>query len=109
MKAVYLVFANCTDARREAEFNEWYDDVHAPDILAAGDGGIVICRRYRLLGETDEPKYLAIYEVESEDPQATLNNMLKEVPAWMERGRIFDAMQLDKMTSLYELISTIER
>ena len=43
----------------EAAFNEWYDNVHLPDILAC-PGWISATRRICVEGG---PKYVAIYEI----------------------------------------------
>ena len=69
-KALFLVYSGPADAAREAEYNEWYDDVHVPDML--GVPGIVACTRYRLAAtQVRDPAapapYLAIYEVELDD------------------------------------------
>ena len=45
----------------EADFNRWYEEEHIPERLAIP--GFLRARRYRaVLGE---PKYLALYDVES--------------------------------------------
>jgi hypothetical protein len=60
---------------REAEYNRWYDEVHLGDVQKVP--GIVSGRRYRAV-PTDfqgpDVPYLAIYEMESDDP----NNVLAE-------------------------------
>ena len=43
----------------EAAFNEWYDHVHLPDILACP--GWLSARRYRCL--EGGPRYVAMYEI----------------------------------------------
>lgn len=68
-----LVFTNPVDGR-EAEFNEWYDTVHVPEVLAVP--GVVAARRYGL-SEVDTPemegmpnppppphRYLVVYRLE---------------------------------------------
>ena len=47
-KAIVLVFTDCADPAREAEFNEWYNNTHVPDILQAE--GFVAATRYQVLG-----------------------------------------------------------
>jgi hypothetical protein len=46
----------------EVEFNRWYNDVHLPEILVCP--GFKSCSRYEAV--QGEPRYLAIYELESE-------------------------------------------
>jgi hypothetical protein len=51
----------------EAEFNRWYNEVHLPEVLACP--GFASATRYEC---TDgQPRYLAIYELESEDALTT--------------------------------------
>jgi len=55
---------------REAEFNQFYDEVHVPDVL--GSPGWVAAQRYRLSseqrpGQSPPWMYLAVYEVTCPD------------------------------------------
>ena len=67
--ARYLLFAfsDCNDPAREAEFNDWYDNTHLPDML--GVPGMIEASRW----ESAEPsqqqrrKYLALYTLETDD------------------------------------------
>jgi len=61
-KALLIVRSNVVPAR-EAEYNQWYNEVHLRDML--GVPGVLSARRYVSL--LDEPKYAAVYELESED------------------------------------------
>lgn len=47
---------------KEEEFNRWYNDVHVPEVLACP--GWLWGARYQALD--GEPRYLALYEMESE-------------------------------------------
>jgi hypothetical protein len=68
----YLVFSNPVDGK-EDEFNEWYDNVHLPEVLATP--GMRSAQRFAIL-ETDithnspMPKpahrYLLVYEMEGD-------------------------------------------
>lgn len=55
------------DRAVEAEFNAWYNDVHVPEVLACP--GWIWGSRY--VSTDGEPRYLAIYEMESEDAMWT--------------------------------------
>lgn len=63
----FLVFSNPV-AGKEAEYNEWYDAVHLPDVLKVP--GVCGAQRYELanLDPNNEPahRYLAIYELDGE-------------------------------------------
>jgi hypothetical protein len=55
---------------KEREFNEWYDNQHVPDMLALP--GCVSAHRYKLAdvqraGRPQPFKYLALYEIETDD------------------------------------------
>ncbi len=54
---------------RDDDYNEWYQSQHMPDVLAVP--GFVSAERLQVLG--DGPyKYLAIYEIETDDIGAVL-------------------------------------
>jgi len=58
---LWLVWTRCAP-ELDAEFNNWYDEVHIP-MLTRG-GHITSVRRYKLSSEVDsnQSPYLAIYE-----------------------------------------------
>jgi hypothetical protein len=60
----------------EVEFNRWYNEVHLPEILACP--GFVGCSRYEAV--TGEPRYIAIYQLESEDALHTPE--MRQVRGW---------------------------
>src|SRR5271155_5226362 len=70
-KFVYTVFS-APVAGREQEFNHWYDKQHLGDVLRVP--GFVAARRFTLTPrqEGEHAPYLALYEIESDDPMATL-------------------------------------
>lgn len=62
--AIFVVRATITKDR-EAAFNKWYNEEHAPQLLRYN--GAVSARRYRkILGE-DKFQYMAVYEFASEE------------------------------------------
>src|SRR5712692_5831572 len=69
-KYTFVVMTNPT-AGKEAEFNEWYNKHHIPDVLNVP--GFVCGQRFRLAdtqmgGENSNVyKYLALYEIETDD------------------------------------------
>ena len=64
--AVTLFVVRATITKdREAAFNKWYNEEHAPQVLQFN--GAVSARRYRkILGE-DKYQYMAVYEFASEE------------------------------------------
>jgi hypothetical protein len=77
-KYTFVVMTNPT-AGKDAEFNEWYNKNHIPDVLNVP--GFVSGHRFRLAdaqagGEASKAyKYLALYEIETDD----LAGVLKEL------------------------------
>jgi hypothetical protein len=67
-KYVFVVFTEPVDGQ-DTEYNEWYSDVHIPDVLKLDE--VVAARRYKLAA-MDPPQdghrpYLALYEIEADD------------------------------------------
>lgn len=79
-----VVLTEATSEDEEAEFNDWYDNTHLADVLKIP--GFVAATRYRLSDAQPEGsnpatnKYLAIYEIESDDIQGTLDALVAERP-----------------------------
>ena len=92
-KAVFPVITNCPEGR-EAEFNHWYNTMHVPDILQLP--GFVACTRYQMVGSPRERqgKFLALYEMEADDPAAAVDALWKAVAELQAKGRMFDGTQL---------------
>jgi hypothetical protein len=67
-KYVFVVFTEPVEGQ-DAEYNEWYSDVHIPDVLKLD--GITAARRFKLAsmtpGQEGHPSYLALYEIETDD------------------------------------------
>jgi len=65
-KYVLVVGTNCSDAAREKEFNDWYDNIHLPDVLETP--GFMSAVRYENTNPAEgEAKYLAFYYIETDD------------------------------------------
>jgi hypothetical protein len=82
-KYLFLAFTNPTEGQ-EDEFNRWYDNQHIPDVIDVP--GFVSARRFRLddyqypLNQVENRhRYLALYEIETDDVAKTLEEL---------RGRI---------------------
>ena len=81
-KYTFVVLSNPASGK-EAEYNRWYNEQHIPDVLQAR--GFVCAQRFRLAdnqmgGDTNKPyKYLALYEIETDDLQGALHDLASRV------------------------------
>ncbi|HVB79538.1 MAG TPA: hypothetical protein VNE82_06240 [Candidatus Binataceae bacterium] len=81
-KYTFVVLTNPTTAAQEAEYNEWYNKIHIPDVLNVP--GFVAAQRFKL-AETQfadaKPahRYLALYELETDDLKGSFNELQKRV------------------------------
>jgi hypothetical protein len=77
-KYTFLALTNPV-AGKEAEFNEWYDKHHVPDVINVP--GFVSGQRFKLAdsqlgGEASKAfKYLAVYEIETDDIAGTIKEL----------------------------------
>src|SRR5688572_8435137 len=62
--ALFVVRATITKDK-EAAFNKWYNEEHAPQLLQYN--GAASARRYRKILGDDKFQYMAVYEFASED------------------------------------------
>ncbi|MFV0645926.1 MAG: hypothetical protein ACK5NN_15770 [Sphingomonadaceae bacterium] len=62
---------------RDDDYNIWYENTHMIDVL--GLDGFNACTRYMYSGPGHEgpPKYVALYEVVTDDPPALLQDLVK--------------------------------
>ena len=99
-RGVYVVRTRPVSAAREAEFNDWYDGTHTPELLAVP--GFVSARRYRRVGDDGAPEYLAVYEIEADDLAAPVEELRRRSAAGETTAS--DALQLDPppVVGLYE-------
>jgi hypothetical protein len=89
---------------RDQDYNDWYDNVHIPEILALA--GFTSARRFkRADGQEDSTPYLAIYEIEADNLMAAFAGL--GAAAGKGELQMSDAMSADTHPSmvLYELLS----
>ena len=75
---VYVVRAVFASPEHESAWNDWYDNVHVPELLSVP--GFVSAVRFRQLGA--EGHYLAIYEIES--PAVFTHPRYAQITGWGE-------------------------
>ena len=92
-KWIVIVETNCKDETRASEFNEWYDKVHIPDVLSSP--GFKGAARYLIKDPLrDKGKYLAIYEIETDDIKKTMEASLKNIESKRASGRWTDLIEI---------------
>jgi hypothetical protein len=76
-KYTLVVFTNPVEGR-EDDYNDWYDNQHLGDVIAAA--GFDRAERLRLtdIGPSSEGKhrYLALYQVETDDPESVFKGLV---------------------------------
>jgi hypothetical protein len=101
-----LGFTNSKDGR-DAEFNDWYTNRHLADVVAVP--GFVSAQRFKLkdpMGGTPPHQYLAIYEIESDEPKAVMDELMRRsgTPAMV----LSEGLDLEGASmGLYEQISPV--
>jgi len=105
-KTLLTALVSCTDPGREREFNDWYDKIHIPDVMENPSVGQVY--RYRNLRrkpKADDPGYLALCGIESNNPYSLLRKLvLEDTPRRAAKGRMIDCLKAH-FTGMWELIS----
>jgi hypothetical protein len=89
-----LVLADPVEGR-EDEFNDWYANRHLADVVAVP--GYVSAQRFRLTTVARgafQNRYLAIYDMETEDAQAAIDELLR----LGDSGEMFISEALDDQT-----------
>ncbi|WP_345634669.1 DUF4286 family protein [Rugosimonospora acidiphila] len=81
----------------EEEFNEWYDTVHVPEVLRMP--GFISGQRFRLVDAdpSEGPRYLAVYEIESDDIAATLDTIRDTAPGRTKSTAIDTSVSIVRM------------
>ena len=67
---------------REAEFDAWYSNVHLAEVLAIP--GFVRAERFKVVpmpGAAPQWSFFAIYEMETANPQAVMNELMRRYAA----------------------------
>lgn len=86
---------------REDEYNDWYKNVHLPDLMTIP--GFKSAQRFRLSGGLGEYKtypYLAIYEIETDDLEAVIDELKGR--ATTGQLMVSDALDPDLYAAVYE-------
>ena len=89
------MLTNCKDPSQDAEFNEWYNHTHLPDVVNTG----LLRDPIRFVKATDspddqQPRYLATYESDSDDPSRLMDEVNKMAARLDELGRVHPAIDV---------------
>jgi hypothetical protein len=73
----YIVFTQPKPGQDDA-YNDWYDNIHLAEVIAVE--GFVAAQRFKLVdvpgNAQGASRYLAIYEIEADDPEAVLDRLV---------------------------------
>ena len=95
----YVVLTNAI-ANTDEEFNQWYDDIHLDDVLRVP--GVIAAQRFRATDGSTEPvtyQYCALYEIESDNPVAVLEELKRR--AGSDNMPLSPAMSPDILDCLF--------
>lgn len=107
-KWLYIVQTVCAEPEKDAEFQEWYDKVHVPDLLKAP--GFVSGTRY-VNKEPNEVqgRYVAIYEVETDDIDKTWEQYRAYIDGIRAQGRLSPLCKVVQRQRVKQIVPTRER
>jgi hypothetical protein len=94
-KYLFFAFSDCKDPAREKEYNEWYSNMHVPDMLEVP--GMIRATRW-MSAESKEGqsrKYLALYEFETDDLEKFDMSVRERGMRTMKEGRFSDLPVFD--------------
>ncbi len=96
-KWLLVVETNCVDAAREVEFNEWYDKIHLHDVLRTP--GFIRATRYESTSPSEgKAKFLATYEIETEDIGETMKANRDNMSRRRAEGRYSELLKVVSST-----------
>jgi hypothetical protein len=106
-KYTFVVLTNSVDAKDDT-FNEWYTNTHLGDVLAVP--GFVSAQRFKLAdAQRAKPphpfRYLALYEIETNDLQKTLDELGKR--SGTQAMVLTDTMATGTQAHVFEAITSV--
>ncbi len=104
---ILAIETNCVDPSREGEFNDWYDNTHLPDVLETP--GILRGTRYENMSPDEEQgKYVALYEVDTEDMDQLLADLWEVTTKKGEEGRWSELVDTVSIRGYRQITSTMD-
>lgn len=104
-----IVFTNPVEDR-EDEYNDWYTNIHLPDVLRVP--GVIGAQRFRR-GETQRDagpypwRYLAIYECETDDVSKVIGEL--KARGGTELMRMTDSLAEERFVCFFKPITGMKR
>ena len=94
-KYIFFAYSDCADPAREKEFNDWYNEVHVPDMLETP--GMIRATRWENVHPRGNPrkKYIAMYEIETDDIKKFDEMMRETGKKSKQKGRLSELVVLD--------------
>lgn len=92
---IRAVYTRCANPAQLRSFNEWYDRVHVPDILASG----LTRRGFRYRNSDPQengPDYLSIWELETDVLEPVNDSFGRMAGRLAEEGRIHPAREVTR-------------
>ena len=104
MRALLVVLSSPVSSERDDAYNDWYTNVHLPDVLAVP--GYVRAARYKAFpgDRSFEQEYLALYELEIEDLdalQAVSDEHMRRIEADEMHRSPPETIDRDNVRSMY--------
>lgn len=110
-KYLLVTFSDCKDPKREKEYNDWYDNIHMPDMLEVP--GFISGSRWVSADnkENEIRKYLSVYWLETDDLKDFNEKMRKRGMWTMKAGRWTDLgiYDPDNVPRIYRQITEEKR
>lgn len=90
------------------KFNDLYDNIHAPDALETY--GFVSCRRFVSpdFNTKEAGKYLAIYEIETDDIGKSMTSLQEVLRKRAKQGRVSEIIEVVSV-ALYRQITSLTK
>jgi hypothetical protein len=91
---IFKVESNCADPAREQEFNDWYDNMHVPDLLKEEKAFMAASRYQEAHPQNGQGKFVALFELETDDIDKTMKLHEETEVSLKKRGRISDLLKI---------------
>jgi hypothetical protein len=91
MRGIFIVTSDVKPGSSRAEFIEWYENVHIPDVTSSE--GVHRAHFYESI-EGSGPEFLSAYEIEGPDLTEVMKRVRAHTPKLVSEGRIIDSFAL---------------